>query len=163
MAFHLINGLNKVTGVDLFVMLSIQEDSPKELQGKGIPVYVIEEGKHSFPAIVKIAAATVRKQAPHIIHSHRYKENILSYLVTIALKERAALVSTQHGLPETYNSRLSLMNRLKAKFNYGLLASVSIEWWLYPKMLRMLWFMIMACERSVFMLYIMGLSSLTVH
>ena len=123
MTFHLLNGLKTVPGVDPFVILLNQGRLSGELEKAGIPVYVIDESKQSFPAIVKMAVTIVRKQAPHIIHSHRYKENILSYLISITLKKGAALVSTQHGLPESYNGRPSLVNRLKSRVNYGLLAS----------------------------------------
>ena len=123
MAFHLLNSLRTLPGLDLHVILFNHGRLSEELQKAGIPVNVIDESKLSFPVTVKIAAKTVRKLAPHIIHSHRYKENILSYLISFVLQNNIALVSTQHGLPENYGSKPSLINRLKSKVNYGLLAS----------------------------------------
>ena len=123
MAFHLLNGLRTLPGLDLFVILLNHGKLSEELDKTGIPIFVIDESKLSFPVIAKIAAKTVRNLAPQIIHSHRYKENILSYLISVILKKDVALVSTQHGLPENYGVQPGLVNRLKSKVNYGLLAS----------------------------------------
>jgi glycosyltransferase involved in cell wall biosynthesis len=123
MAFHLLNGLKTLPGLDLFVILLNQKRLSEELEKIGIPVYVIDESKRSFPVIVRMAARIVRKQAPQIIHSHRYKENILSNLISITLKKDVALISTQHGMPESYDGSPSLVNRLKSNVNYRLLAS----------------------------------------
>jgi glycosyltransferase involved in cell wall biosynthesis len=123
MAFHLLDGLKTLSGVDLFVILLNEGRLSEELEGSGIPVYVINESKRSFPEIAGMAAKIVRKWAPDILHSHRYKENILSYLIFITLMKDVALVSTQHGMPEFYDRCPSLVHRLKSKLNYGLLAS----------------------------------------
>ena len=123
MAFHLINDLKTVPNIDLFVILLNEGRLSQELEKVGIPIYIIDESRRSFLAIVKMAATIVRKQVPQIIHSHRYKENILSHLISFTLKKDAALVSTQHGLPENYDDRPNLVNHLKSKVNYGLLAS----------------------------------------
>lgn len=123
MAFYLLNGLNKRPGLELCVILFNHGRLSEALENAGITIYVIDESKQSFPAIVRKAATIIRKWAPHIIHSHRYKENILSYLISITLKKRPALISTQHGLPENYDGSPSLISRLKSKANYQLLAS----------------------------------------
>jgi glycosyltransferase involved in cell wall biosynthesis len=123
MAFHLLNGLKTLPGVDLFVILLNKGRLSEELERSGIPVYVMDESKRSFPEIAGMSAKIVRKWAPQILHSHRYKENILSYLISIPLKKDVALVSTQHGMPEFYDGGPSLVHRLKSKLNYGVLAS----------------------------------------
>jgi len=123
MAFHLLRGLNTLPGIDLFVILLNKGRLSDELENVGIPTCVLDEGKRSFLEIVGMAAKAVRRWAPHILHSHRYKENILSYLVSITLRKYASLVSTQHGMPELYDGRPSLLHRLKSRANYRLLAS----------------------------------------
>ena len=122
MAFHLLSGLKTQPGVDLFVILLNKGKLSGELENKGIPTCVLDEGKQSFLEIVRLAAKEIRRRAPHILHSHRYKENILSYLVSITLKEKTTLVSTQHGMPELHHARPSLLQRLKLHGNYRLLA-----------------------------------------
>ncbi len=123
MAFHLLTGLNTLPGIDLFVILLNKGRLSDELENVGIPTCVLDEGKRSFLEIVGLAAKAVRRRAPHLLHSHRYKENILSYVVSITLRENASLVSTQHGMPELYDGRPSLLHRLKSHANYRLLAT----------------------------------------
>jgi len=65
----------------------------------------------------------MRMRKPHILHSHRYKENILSYLVSLTVGKNVCLVSTQHGMPELYGRRPSPLRRLKSQLNYILLAT----------------------------------------
>ena len=123
MAFHLLSGLNTMPGIDLFVILLNKGRLSIELENVGISTCVLDEDKRSFLEIVSLAARMVKTRGPHILHSHRYKENILSYLVSITLRENVALVSTQHGMPEVYDGRPSLLQRLKSHANYRLLAS----------------------------------------
>jgi len=123
MAFHLLGGLSRLPGVDLFVILLNKGRLSDQLENVGIPTCVFDEGKRSFLEIVVLAAKAARKWAPHILHSHRYKENILSYLVSITLRENAFLVSTQHGMPELYDGSPGLLDRLKSRVNYRLLAT----------------------------------------
>lgn len=121
MAFHLLRGLSTLPGIDLFVILLNKGRLSDELQNAGIPTCVLDEGKRSFLEIVRLTARMVRMKEPHILHSHRYKENILSYLVSLTLRQNAALVSTQHGMPELYGGRPSWLRRLKSHANYRLL------------------------------------------
>lgn len=123
MAFQLIGGLSKLPEIDLLVILLNHGRLATELENAGISTLVLDESKRSFPKIFRLAAKAARKMAPHILHSHRYKENIISYLVSISLRERAALVSTQHGMPELYGANPGLLQRLKLYVNYRLLAS----------------------------------------
>lgn len=123
MAFHLLSGLNKQPGIDLFVILLNNGRLSRELENLGIATSVLDESKRSFFEILRLASKKIRLMEPHILHSHRYKENILSYLVSISLPERTALISTQHGMPELYDARPNLLQRLKLYANYKLLAS----------------------------------------
>lgn len=123
MAFHLLSGLSTQPGIDLFVILLNNDRLAAELKNIGVSTLVLDESKQSFLEILWFAAKEVRKRAPHVLHSHRYKENIISYLVSITLAERAALISTQHGMPELYDANPSLLQRLKLYANYRLLAS----------------------------------------
>lgn len=123
MAFHLLSGLYKQPGIDLFVILLNNGRLTDELKNIGISTLVLDESKRSFPEILWQASKEARRRGPHILHSHRYKENILSYLVSISLPERTALISTQHGMPELYDARPNLPQRLKLYANYKLLAS----------------------------------------
>src|SRR6185436_12124929 len=65
----------------------------------------------------------VRRWGPDVLHSHRYKENILSYVVSRALKKTVSLVATQHGMPELYRRKPAFWHRLKSYANFRLLAA----------------------------------------
>jgi len=123
MAFYLLSGLGRLPGIELLAILLNKGRLAHELRKAGVPTYVLDEGERSFPAIVGMAARKLRKWAPHVLHSHRYKENLLSFLVSLALKNKAALVSTQHGLPEFYGGKPDLLRKLKLLANHRLLAS----------------------------------------
>lgn len=123
MAFQLLRGLSKLPGVDLSVILLNKGRLSDELESAAIPTVVLDENQRSFIGIIGQAARILKDKEPQILHSHRYKENILSYLVSFALRKKAALVSTQHGIPELYAARPGLLNRLKLHANYKLLAT----------------------------------------
>lgn len=122
MAFHLLSGLSRLPGIELFVILLNKGRLFHQIESLDIPTCVFDEGERSFIEIVVLAAKALRKWPPHLLHSHRYKENMLSYLVSLTLRGSTSLVSTQHGMPEPYGSRPGLLHQLKSRANYGLLA-----------------------------------------
>ena len=78
-----------------------------ELRQAGAEVKVIPEAQKSFPRILAEAIAFVREQRVQILHSHRYKENLLSHL--LALRCRIPVtVQTKHGMPEPFKGWKSL-------------------------------------------------------
>jgi len=67
--------------------------------GLGIPLRVIPESKHGLREIVQEASEFLAGRNVAVIHSHRYKEN----LIAVWVARRCGvphLVRTQHGLPE---------------------------------------------------------------
>lgn len=101
-------------------------------QAAGIETHVIEESRHGFASIVAQVAKLTRKLGPHIIHAHRYKENILAALAAPAAGF-PKLVTTQHGISELndtwkLNAVLSLNTFiLKACFSRVVAVSRDIE------------------------------------
>jgi glycosyltransferase involved in cell wall biosynthesis len=78
-----------------------------ELRQAGAVVKVIPEARNSFPRIFAQALLFVRQQRVQILHSHRYKENLLSHL--LALRCRIPVrVQTKHGMPERFTGWNSL-------------------------------------------------------
>ena len=71
-----------------------------ELQESGVETKVISEQEMSFGRIVINASEYLRGRKVEVIHSHRYKENLLGVL--LALRYPVRLVRTQHGQPEPY-------------------------------------------------------------
>jgi glycosyltransferase involved in cell wall biosynthesis len=123
MAFHLLAHLNREPGVEILAVLLNAGRLAEELANAGVPTCILDESRVSFPTIVRDAAQSVRNWAPHILHSHRYKENLLAFLVSLALRDKAVLVSTQHGMPELYGGRHGLLRQMKLRANNLLLVS----------------------------------------
>ena len=78
-----------------------------ELRQAGAIVKVIPESQNSFLQILHKAVPFVRRQQVQVLHSHRYKENLLSHL--LALRCRVpVIVRTKHGMPEPFKGWSSL-------------------------------------------------------
>ncbi len=117
----LLHGLNSYPDVSLSVIVLNEGRLAKELRAKGITVWVVDEDHLSFSLLVRKAHDLVSSNSPHIIHAHRYKENLLAFLASMGTS-RPALISTLHGLPEISDKRPSLFDRCKFKFNFFLLS-----------------------------------------
>jgi L-malate glycosyltransferase len=76
----------------------------EELASCGIDVKVISEREKTFSQVVAEAHSFVRSRNAQILHSHRYKENLISALLRFA-DRRISLVRTQHGRPEALKGR----------------------------------------------------------
>jgi glycosyltransferase involved in cell wall biosynthesis len=76
--------------------------------GLAIPVQVTPETGRGFVPLLRDVDAWIGGRRPQIVHSHRYKENLLSYL--IARRHGARSVVTLHGeeSPERLATRLAL-------------------------------------------------------
>jgi glycosyltransferase involved in cell wall biosynthesis len=121
MVYQLVCGLAAATEVKLCVVLLNNERLAEELEKQGIEVYVFDELKHSFLSIVRAVSRLVTVFSPDIIHSHRYKENILA-LLTRRVTSKFRLVSTQHGMPELGGKDQDLFARLRAGLFFRLLS-----------------------------------------
>lgn len=73
----------------------------EEIRSCGIDVRIIPESQKSFWAIFSEAARYLAPRGVRILHSHRYKENVLASLLARRCRIPFA-VRTQHGLPEPY-------------------------------------------------------------
>lgn len=74
----------------------------RELRDAGIEVTVLPENQMGFFAILAQAAQQLRRNPVRVLHSNRYKENLLAAL----LAWRCAVpvvVRSQHGLPEPFS------------------------------------------------------------
>lgn len=89
----------------------------EELRSLGLAVYVVNEQERSFAEIIRETRKIIKEHSPSLIHSHRYKENILAFL-SAGFRKRAKLVATLHGLPEFYGKKPSLGQRFKTQANF---------------------------------------------
>ncbi len=132
MAFHLLNALSDMQNCELLVVVLNEGHFSERLREKGIKVAILEESRLSFPRLLLRLRKILCDFKPDIIHSHRYKENILAYLASKGMPG-VSLVSTQHGMPERQTKRPSLKNRLKYWTDFYLLSKhfdslVAVSW-----------------------------------
>jgi glycosyltransferase involved in cell wall biosynthesis len=98
--------------------VSLNEGTLTErLRASGITTHVISEARHSLLGIVRQAAALLRHQRVAILHSHRYKENVLAWLLARSLGV-SETVTTIHGVSEA--SKDSRLERWIARGRRGL-------------------------------------------
>lgn len=123
MIFNLIDQLKDDQKVKI-VALSLNEGIlTSKLRNLRIETHIIPESDHSFPLIYVKALAILRGKQIDIVHSHRYKENILGLLLAKA-KGIRGLVTTIHGLSEPLmRTTNEIGNRIKTMMDYRLLNS----------------------------------------
>ena len=121
MAYQLLKGLNGYPDLVLLVILLNEGKLGQELRKLDIRTYVMEESKMSFLSVLRSLRKTLAGYKPDLLHTHRYKENILAYLSS-NFARRAKLVATQHGMPEVPYGLSHLMHSLVLKYNTRVLS-----------------------------------------
>ncbi len=112
MACNLIKGLSRQEkSNDLCVVLLNYGRLERELRQVGIDVYVIDEQRNPFGRLLVAFRNIVAEFRPDIIHSHRYKENLLAMAAGF-FAGKLPVVATQHGMPENYGGKQSLYRRI---------------------------------------------------
>ncbi|MDQ2076181.1 glycosyltransferase [Marinimicrobium sp. ABcell2] len=71
----------------------------QELKRLNVPVVVLDETSMGSLAIVRQLRRQMNGFQPHIVHTHRQKENILGSIANV-LSVRAKSIRTSHGAPE---------------------------------------------------------------
>lgn len=117
---NLLRELKACSEIELSVVVLNEGEFSGRIRGQRIPIYVLDEEKLSFIEVCWSLRKIVKALAPNIIHSHRYKENILSYLGSVGEQNRK-LVTTQHGLPEMGESKKTIAYHFASKLNRWLL------------------------------------------
>ena len=97
--YYLAKALHATDRVTLKVLLLNPGDLQQRLLARGITVEVIDEKQHGFFAIYKEARKIATAFNPDIIHTHRYKENILGSFIAKQLPKIHS-VRTVHGAQE---------------------------------------------------------------
>lgn len=97
----LLHALARHQSLRLLVLLLNEGRLAKEARRSGAEVKVITESTHSFVEILAEATTYLRARGVIILHSHRYKENVLAAL--LAWRCRVPfVVRTEHGRPEPF-------------------------------------------------------------
>lgn len=118
MAYQLLSGLNRLAGIDLHLIILNKGRLESSCRQAGIKCHLIDEKKVPFSNIAFTAIRIAGRIKPHIIHSHRYKENILAALVSF-FSGPSKLVATQHGRTESDKDRFP--KNFTGKLNHAFL------------------------------------------
>ena len=97
--FTLLSQLRQNDGVQPRAVLLNEGELAQRLRAIDVPVDVLDESRLSSGAIARELIALLRKYRPHILHTHRQKENILGSIAN-AVSVRARSVRTVHGAEE---------------------------------------------------------------
>jgi len=92
-----------------------------ELTAAGIPCTIIDESKHGFRELVDGVGRTLLDSPVDILHTHRYKENIIGAMVKRKCRIKR-LVQTIHGMPEPFSGLVGLRAKV-----YGVLNSLAMR------------------------------------
>lgn len=105
----------------------------QEIRGCGIDVRIIPESQKSFLAVFSEAATYLASRGVRILHSHRYKENVLGALLAHRCRI-PFVVRTQHGLSEPHvgfrqikQKLIQRLDRFVARWATDRVISVSSE------------------------------------
>jgi len=127
--YQLVRAHLRTGRITAAVILLNDGELARRLLASGVEVFVVPEAQlhpvHLLIQVVRIA----QSWQPDVIHTHRFKENLLGTLAAKLL--RVALIRTQHGLPEgagKTNMRSVLVSRLDqlaARLYHSTIVSVS--------------------------------------
>ena len=109
--YTLVTSLKTVRELNISTILLNEGNLATKLRDVGLEVSVIEESKNGFFRILSLIKKTLRNKEIDILHTHRYKENILGAF----LKKSGTvhyLVQTVHGIGEPFKG----IKVLKARF-----------------------------------------------
>lgn len=99
MVYSLLKNLHNDPNLEILALSLNEGTLSRKLGEAGISVWVIPEAEHSFAAILWKAFRHLRGKRIEIIHSHRYKENLLAFILSRVLGTRT-IIATLHGLAE---------------------------------------------------------------
>jgi len=102
MVFNLLTELKKNNDIHIVALTLNEGTLSNRLREVGVETYVLPETSLTFPRIVLSAFKLMKNKNIKIIHAHRYKENILALILSKLLRVQC-LVSTVHGMPETFS------------------------------------------------------------
>jgi len=120
MIFNLLKHLKEYPGLDLLAFSLNEGTLSQKLQEVGIKTYVVREDKYNFFQIYKRIFRVLKSRGVDVIHSHRYKENLIALLLHPFFTS-ARLLATIHGLPESLPGKKGLKSNGISRLNLFIL------------------------------------------
>lgn len=99
MAYRLACRLAEIPDVRVVALILNEGTLAGKLREQGIETRVIPERGENLPTIVWEAYRAFHGRPPDLIHTHRYKEDLVGFLLAKLMGVKC-LVATVHGLPE---------------------------------------------------------------
>lgn len=118
--YNLLKGLSAYNNLQLTAISLNEGKLSQKLRDLKVETFVIKESKSNFLSIFFKTLSILRGRGVDVIHVHRYKENILAFLLSFCLGN-PILISTVHGFTETPTKKPSLKWRFLSGVNYGIL------------------------------------------
>ena len=117
-ACTVIKELAKRNDIEVCAILMNEGRLAEELRSVPVPLRVIDERRNGFPELVKKATHWVERQQIQVLHSHRYKENLLAVLLAKTCSV-PYVVRTQHGMPEPFSGVSTLRQGIAQAIDWG--------------------------------------------
>jgi glycosyltransferase involved in cell wall biosynthesis len=129
----LVTELANRSGVEVCAIILNPGRLADELLRAGVNVTVVPESKTSFFQLLAKSVQVVTAARAEIIHSHRYKENLIATLLGMR-DPRLRLIRTQHGHPERFaglhgmkQRTVYALDRITARYGTDRVISVSSQ------------------------------------
>jgi len=119
MIYHLLSEMVKDTRVRTLALSMNDGVLTRRLRDEKVETYVLPEHRYSFASIIVKAVRLFGGRNIDVIHSHRYKENLLSFILAKLLHSKK-LIATIHGLPES-PAALNRPRRLFSRMEFAAL------------------------------------------
>lgn len=130
-AFTMLKTLSAYPDINLYVIVLNEGKLSERLRQIDISVKIIDESRYGFVSILKQITKYLESLQVDILHSHRYKENVLGGLLK-RKKIVKYLIQTIHGINEHFtgikNLRVKIYSALNKYFTnkyYDLILAVS--------------------------------------
>lgn len=114
--YSLLMSLKRVPFLDISVIILNEGKLAEKLRKSNFSVRVIEESKYTFFKIFSLVKNELKHKGIDILHTHRYKENVLGGMLKKRCKIKR-LVQTVHGLSEPFTGIKRLKIYLYSKLN----------------------------------------------
>jgi len=129
MCLRLLTGLCGIKGAELSAILMNEGKLAREIRKLGVPVEIVDETRVNIFRALRQVQEILLNTRPEILHTHRQKENILTFLASKKARLRIPLICTQHGLDEPHDrlkwKLLSIVNRYIASRHFRKVVAVS--------------------------------------
>ncbi len=105
----------------------------QEIQSLGLECLVVPERQFGFMEILSQVTRFLKSKRIHVVHSHRYKENMLATLLSwrlhipVVIRTRHGLIEPQRGLKDLKQRLIQSVDHLLARWSAGRVIAVSTE------------------------------------